>query len=81
MVPTGDTAISLRTQVFIWGALDQCNPKSLNLAKFSFFLVGSTLDQVQPKVPASLTIFIWGEGEILWMPHSSNILVGVLKEF
>ena len=39
MISTGDTAVSLHTQVFIWrgGILwTNSNPKSLNLAKFSF---------------------------------------------
>ena len=136
MVSAGDTAIILHTHThthfFISGGggvlWTNWNPKSLNLAKFSFSVEGEgrvlwtnsnlkslslakfhlggrgildqvkikgpqsgkvfmgggdTLEKIKPKVPTSLTIFIsrgWGAG-VLWAPHSSNTLVGALKEF
>ena len=52
------------------------NPKSLNLAKFSWGR--DTLDQLKSKVPTSLTIFFSGD----WVgTHSSNTWVRALKEF
>ena len=47
------------------------NPKSLNLAKFSFLRGRSTLDQLKLEVPVSLTIFI-SEGGYSGPQHSWN---------
>ena len=64
------------------------NPKFFNLAKFSFG--GGTLDQVQPKVPSSLTIFFSGGGggysghripKILEWGHSGNFESKILAAY